>query len=343
MGLTEMATGISKLRNLIGRFLGKRAYSKMEMPTRMQTMISARETLGNDFFGGWAPADVDLFNKYHRKIDGSPGYISDYFGVRTRTDYVPWASRLDGLSLGEPPIPDDAVRAEAIEYFALLDTLDATSGASFTMVELGASYAPWGCMAGAIAKRLGKRATIRAVEASAYFHSLIAENFAANGLSGKSPDPSMDVAAIHGAVGIRKGSIFFPVVTSAFENGGQAAAAAPDKDYTGRAVAHEEVPVRTLDEIFQGLDVIDFLHCDIQGSEGEVLIHGASQISQKVRRMFIGTHSRKIEGDLIECYHRNGWRLVRERPVTFDYRADLASVVGMTTRDGGQYWINTRL
>ena len=338
-----MPTGISKIRNLIRRVFGTRENGEFQSPTRMQTMIAARETLGNDFFGGWAPSDIDLFNKYHRAIEGLPGFISDYFGVRTRTEYVPWASRLDGLSLGEPPIPDDGVRAEAIEYFALLDSIDSTAGTSFTMVELGASYAPWGCMAGAIAKRLGKRATIRAVEASAYFHSLIAENFAANDLSGKTPIADMDVAGIYGAVGIHKGSIFFPVVTSAFENGGQAAAAAPVKDYTGRAVTHEEVPVRTLDEIFQGLDLIDFLHCDIQGSEGEVLIHGAPQISQKVRRMFIGTHSRKIEGDLIECYHKLGWRLARERPVTFNYRADLASVVGMTTRDGGQYWINTRL
>jgi FkbM family methyltransferase len=338
-----MPTEIRKIRHLIGRLFGNRGNKKMELPATIQTMISARETLGNDFFGGWTPSDIDLFNKFHRAIKGSPGFISDFFGVRTRTDYVPWASRLDGLSLREPPIPDDGVRAEAIEYFALLDTFDATAGASFTMVELGASYAPWGCMAGAIARRMGMRATIRAVEASAYFHSLIVDNFAANGLSANTPDADMDIAAIHGAVGIRPGSIFFPVVTSAFENGGQAAEAAPEKDYTGRSITHEEVPVRTLDEIFQGLAVIDFLHCDIQGSEGEVLIHGASQINQKVRRMFIGTHSRKIEGELIECYHQYGWRLVRERPVTFSYRADLASVVGMTTRDGGQYWINSRL
>ncbi len=227
--------------------------------------------------------------------------------------------------------------------FPCSDSLEATTAATYTMVELGASYAPWSCLAATVAGRLGKRVTIRAVEASLYFHTLdIADNFAANGLSVGNCAGNADIAAIHGAVGIRKGSIFFPVVTSAFENGGQAATSAPDKDYTGRAVAHEEVPVCTLDEIFKGLEVVDFLHCDIQGSEREVLVHGASQISQRVRRMFIGTHSRKIEGDLIECYHKHGWRLVRERPVTFDYRADLSSVVGMTTRDGGQYWVNGR-
>jgi hypothetical protein len=48
---------------------------------------------------------------------------------------------------GGIPIPNDDVRAEAIEYFALLDVLESCRGGearkgSFTFVELGASYGP---------------------------------------------------------------------------------------------------------------------------------------------------------------------------------------------------------
>ena len=313
----------------------------MELSVKMKGAVAAREAVGNDFFGGWVPADIELFRKYHTEVQGKPGYISDYFGVRTRTDNVPWAAALDGQLLTEPPIPDDGVRAEAIEYYALLDSLDHTTAETYAMVELGASYAPWSALAGALAARLGKQVKIRAVEASAYFHARIADNFADNGLSGNGNNRDIDLTAIHGAVGIRRGAISFPVITSAFQNGGQATAN-PESDFASRGIAYEQVPVCTLDEIFQGLDTIDFLHSDIQGSEGEVLLHGASQVSQKVRRMFIGTHSRKIEGDLLECYHKHGWQLIRDRPVTFTHQTSLASLVGMTTRDGGQYWVNSR-
>lgn len=318
--------------------------SLMTASEQLQHLLSARQTLGGDFFGGWTPADLDLFARHHKPAAGSAGYVTDYFGVKTRTDFVPWANALNGHTLTTPPIPNDGVRAEAIEYVALLDSIEHSAGPHFAMVELGASYAPWAALAGVIAKRLGKNVSVRAVEASSYFHALIPENYTANGLVGDSNGvgPTVESVAIHGAVGIKKGTMFFPVVNSAFENGGQAADSVPDVDYVGRAVPHEEVPIRTLDEIFDGLDAVDFLHCDIQGSEEDVLVHGAALLSQKVKRMFVGTHSRKIEGALIECLHKHGWHLMRERPVTFAHQPQLSSVVGMTTIDGGQYWVNSR-
>jgi len=315
----------------------------LAVDTSVQHLFEARQALGIDFFGGWLPADLELFEKYHFDMPPTPGFVTDYFGVKTAMEFVPWAKVYGGKTLGRPPIPDDSVRAETIEYFALLDSLENTPGDCFTMIELGASYAPWACIAGVLATRSGKRASVRAVEASSYFHALIAENFAANGLGDESESSKFEARAIHGAVGVEPGSMFFPIVENAAENGGQAAATNVDKDYLGRSIPHEEVPVRTLDDIFEGCDVIDFMHCDIQGSEEQVLIHGADQITQKVRHMFVGTHSRKIEGLLIECYHDHGWKLVRDRPVTFSYQPQLTSVVGMTTRDGGQYWVNTKL
>jgi FkbM family methyltransferase len=171
---------------------------------------------------------------------------------------------------------------------------------------------------------------------------MINENFVANGLASLPTDVVLVSKAIHGAAGVKQGTVYFPVVSSAFENGGQASNENLEVDYVGRAVPHESVPVRTLDEIFDGLSVIDLLHCDIQGAEADVLMHGAALITQKVRHMFIGTHSRLIEGSLIDCFHKHGWSLVRERPVAFLHKVELPSVVGMTTRDGGQYWINNR-
>lgn len=310
---------------------------------RIVDALTARATLEHDFFGGWEPSDLDLFAKYRHQANGASGFVTDYFGIKTSVSSVPWAAGNDGNVFTDPPIPDDGVRAEAIEYFALLDAIEKSPGSSFSIIELGSSYAPWACIAGVIAERQGKtKISLRAVEASSFFHSLILDNFIANNLNPATAKIHLETKAILGAAGIKRGTAFFPVVSSAFENGGQVSDEKLVVDYVGREVAHEAVPVRTLDEIFDGLDIVDLLHCDIQGSEVEVLTHGAAFLTQKVRHMFIGTHSRIIEGKLIECFHKHGWSLIRERPVIFKHRTDLPSTTGMTTRDGGQYWINNR-
>ena len=313
-----------------------------QFSARIDSAASARETLGQDFFGGWQPSDLELFARHHRAAEGCPGFVTDYFGVKTASNFVPWAAGNDGAVFTDPPVPDDGVRAEAIEYFALLDAFERSPSSEFSMVELGASYAPWACMAGVLAMRQRKsKISVRAVEASRFFFDLIDRNFVANGLV-SSDSVAIRATAIHAAVGIKRGKAFFPVVTSAFENGGQAADTKVDVDYVGRSVEHEEVNVCTLEDAFEGLDVIDLLHCDIQGAEAEVLTFGAGVLTRKVRHMFVGTHSRYIEGLLIDCFHKHGWLLDRERPCAFTHRADLTSPVGMTTRDGGQYWVNAR-
>src|SRR5690242_3584020 len=89
--------------------------------SRVARSVGAREALGEDFFGGWLPEDVALFEAYaDRSVATAPGFIVDFLGVRTRVDFVPWAAGLAGSRLAEPPVPDDCVHAEAIEYFALL-------------------------------------------------------------------------------------------------------------------------------------------------------------------------------------------------------------------------------
>ena len=310
---------------------------------RISSATSARATLEHDFFGGWQPSDLDLFARHRHAMEGRSGFVTDYFGVRTASNFVPWAASNDGAVFTDPPVPDDGVRAEAIEYFALLDALERSSSPEVSVLELGASYAPWACMGGVLAMRNGKsKVSVRAVEASRFFYDLIEKNFAVNGLA-SGGRVSVQATAIHAAVGIKRGKAFFPVVQSAFENGGQVADTKVDVDYVGRSVEHEEVNVCTLDDALEGLGVLDLLHCDIQGAEAEVLTYGAGLLSQRVRHLFVGTHSRQIEGLLIDCFHRHGWVLQRERPCAFTHRPDLASPVGMTTRDGGQYWINAHL
>jgi FkbM family methyltransferase len=320
--------------------------NEKDLSERVGAALKSRATLHHDFFGGWEPDDIELFNKYRCPKPGVVGYLTDFFGVRTPTDCVPWAAGADGASSVDCPVPDDGVRAEAIEYYALLRALELSSGRSFSMIELGASYAPWACLGGCLALREGrKEVKVRAVEASKFFIEKVEANWTVNGLLPNgfvNGGQLIACDAVHAAVGVESGTMFFPVVSSAGENGGQAVAVSRELDYVGRSVAHEEVRALTLEQIFEGFDFIDFLHCDIQGAELDVLQQSIGLLGDRVRCIFVGTHSRAIEGALIGCFHQAGWDLLRERPAMFSHRRDLADVIGMTTRDGGQFWVNPR-
>jgi len=313
------------------------------MNTRMDASINARNVLGEDFFGGWEPSDRDLLMKYRKETQGESGYLTDFLGVRTSAALVPWVAHLAGSIVVDIPIPDDGVRAEAIEYIALLNSLERASEGQYAVVELGASYAPWTCAAGVLAMRKGiGKISLRSVEASSFFQPHIKTNLEKNGLMNPPAGISINVKIFAGAASTKKDEMFFPLVTSASENGGAVSDENVEVDYVGRKVANEKVTTYTLDEILAGIEIVDFLHCDIQGAEREVLLGGAALLSQRVKSIFIGTHSRSIEGALIECFHTYGWNLIRERPTKFIHRPELHSTVGMTTRDGGQFWINRR-
>jgi len=313
------------------------------MNTRSNQSIDARNVIIGDFFGGWEPKDREILTKYMHETQSEDGYITDFLGVRTSAAHAPWAGHLVGSVAADIPIPDDGYKADTMEYVALLSSIDAASQQQYSMIELGASYAPWTCAAGVLAMRKGvEKIRLCSVEASSFFRQHIEENFAKNGLRNPPEGVSVDIRVITGAVSTRRNEMFFPLVTSASQNDGMACGDNVDVDYLGRKVTCEKVTGYALDEILGDMGIVDFMHCDIQGAEREVLLGGAALLSQRVKSIFVGTHSRSIEGALIECFHAYGWSLIRERPVQFAHRHDMHSVIGMTTRDGGQFWVNRR-
>lgn len=301
--------------------------------------ISAKSELGEDFFGGWTESDVDLFHRHARSTAPTPGKITDFLGVVTDNALHPWATHLFGTSVTAIPIPDDGLRAEAIEYFAVLQSIETSPGRSFTIVELGASYAPWLAAAGVVALRSGRRnLSLTAVEASRLHFDLIAPHLAANGIN----NGEHSVRLFHGAIAKERGVMRFPVAENAGDNGGQAVAEGQSSTFIRPKAAYEDVTAFMLADVLPETTT-DLLHVDIQGAEAEVLIANPDLLNSRVRALFVGTHSRLIEGRLLEFFHAQGWQLLRERPTKFSYRADEPNVTGWTTRDGGQYWINPRI
>jgi FkbM family methyltransferase len=303
--------------------------------SRPDDAISSRAALLDDFFGGWEPSDKDLFSSFYQECEGTPGMITDFMGIKARSEYHPWATHMDGWVIKDLPIPDDALRAEAIEYFVLFDAIN-NSRDAFRMAEIGASYAPWSCAAHVNATRRGLTPYITAVEASQTLYDLIPQHLADNGV-----DPAT-VRTIKAAVASHPGTLYFPKVTDFGQNGGQAVEENTGVDYVGRVVENEEVTAITLADVIDG-ETFDLVHVDIQGVEATVLTSAIELLNSKVRRLFVGTHSRLIEGQLLELFAANGWALVRERPTKFQYFADRPDVTGWTSRDGGQYWVNPKL
>jgi hypothetical protein len=62
-------------------------------------------------------------------------------------------------------------------------------------------------------------------------------------------------------------------------------------------------------------------------------------LSKKVKYMFVGTHTRKIEGDLFAFLYARGWTPLRENPCEVHWPETVPdSFVDITVKDGGQFW-----
>jgi len=306
---------------------------------RVQSAVDARRKHPNDFYGGWEEEDIALFQSARRSLTAQPGTITDFLGTRTATGLHPWAAWHDGAVFDDLPIPDDQLRAEAIEYYALLHAFDRAEPDSFSIVELGASFGPWICAGAVEARHRGlQRIRLTAVEASHLHFEQIQYHLAVNGVSAENATLNL----VHGAIATEAGTLYFPKVHSLNDNGSQAIETARDHDYIGREVEHEAVSAYTMEQVLPE-GTTDLLHVDIQGTEGRLLAASIDLLDARVRTMFIGTHSRRIEGELLDLLHGHNWVLMRERPCQFTYRTEIGDITGWTTRDGGQVWTNPRL
>jgi FkbM family methyltransferase len=142
---------------------------------------------------------------------------------------------------------------------------------------------------------------------------------------------------IQGAAGAREGVLWFPKLNIA-DLGAAASSEKVEQDYRGADVESYQVKAHSLADILGGVDHVDLLHVDIQGSEFDLLRHNLDLLAAKVDAMLIGTHSRKIEGDLVELLLGAGWRLHREKPCRVNWTLETPDLTGRTITDGCQYW-----
>ena len=78
----------------------------------------------------------------------------------------------------------------------------------------------------------------------------------------------------------------------------------------------------------------------MQGDESAICRAAIGDLTERVKRIIIATHSRKHDGDIFELFAGAGWILEHEKPTRFRFWPKHASLEAMTTHDGTQVWRN---
>jgi FkbM family methyltransferase len=292
-------------------------------------------------YHGYDPQELAIFDRFcPDPTAAGEGFVADFLNVRTRVSvFRDELESLDGKCLG-PPIPGD-FRAETIEWLGLLRSAADARG-SYVAMELGAGYAPW-LVAGAAAARHLDIESVRlyAVEADSDHFAFMRQHFLDNGL-----DPD-EHTLLNVAAGAEAGTARWPrKKNTPFEWAARPAREQNvlDARYNGdRLEQSVEVPVFAVTELIEREPRWDLVHIDLQGWEGEVCAAAAKAMDQRVRRMVVGLHSRKLEGEILALFHSLGWVLENEKPTRFVYQSGAATVENMAVLDGVQVWRNPRL
>ena len=260
----------------------------------------------------------------------SKGSWRDFLGVQTRCSFLPdsyvtWSGIVQG-----PPGAVNGPLHDVEEWTGTLrSVLEARD--QFVVVELGAGWGPWLVGSARAATRVGiKDIQLVGVEGSSGHVDFMRMHFLDNGI-----DPSAH-RLIHGVVGVVDGVACFPKLHEPNNNYGSEATYAANNATTEM----EEVRSFSLQTLLADLPIVDLLHCDIQGMEADVFQAARDVVHQRVRRIVVGTHSRKIEAELMAIMTGLGWVLEDETACKLVQLPDRRMQISV---DGTQVWSNPQL
>jgi hypothetical protein len=313
-----------------------------------QPFTDALAPVPSEVYRGYAMDDREHIAALAHHVPPMAGVYTDCFGQRFHPAYHPAVADWLGQASTALPFPDDKHLSGGIEYAAAALALAAAHGQpQFTVVELGAGFGPWTGFFGLMAKQLGfARLNLAAFEADAGRFAQLRQHLALNGLVPASANTQGDDGRTHwqlfnAAAWWQDGSVFWPANANPLDAGMRAEASnSATADYRGRASALSKIPALDIATALAHLPPIDIAHIDLQGSEAELIPRQITFLNSTVRSLFIGTHSRQIEGDLMTLLYAQNWMLVREKPCRFALATHTPLLDGRTTADGGQYWVN---
>lgn len=297
-------------------------------------------------YPGYTDRELDIFRKFAQPPESSdPGFITDSLGVRTRVAALPDSLHRRGGETIELPVPEDTFHAEAIEYIGLLKSVVAATD-RYTALELGAGWGPW-LVAGAVAaQRVGiNDIRLYGVEGDPEHCDFMRQHFVDNGL-----DPD-EHTLINAAVGAEGGTARWPAGPASSNNTWGMRPAREDSSsdagyLAGAGVSgdtYRDLEVLPIADLLQRERHWDLVHIDIQGWEASVCQAGMTLFTERVKYVVVGTHSRKLDGDVLHLFWQAGWILENEKPTRFQFSSDGRELENMTEADGAQVWMNPKL
>jgi len=230
-----------------------------------------------------------------------------------------------------PPFP--GINEEFFEWVDLYESIDAAAG-SFCMIELGAGYGRWLVAAACALKRYrAMPMKLVGVEAEGAHFSMMGQHFRDNEL-----DPA-DHWLIEAACNGDGRDVFFAVGSST-EWYGQAIVNESFKMARYPEARSIKMPAVTLQEILGSLSRVDLIDMDVQGAEAEIVEAAIVAMTEKVRRVHIGTHGHDLEERIRSTFKKAGWRCCNDFPCQSKVETDYGEI---TFGDGVQTWINLSL
>ncbi|HEY4030415.1 MAG TPA: FkbM family methyltransferase [Caulobacteraceae bacterium] len=259
------------------------------------------------------------------------GFIVDRYGVKTRvTSLWPEAKAMDGHVYGVPVTGN--FNWEAIEWIGLMRAV-LEAGDTFRVMELGAGWGPAIVSSSVMARLRGiKDIRMTGVEGDPHHYAFMVQHLKDNGF-----DPA-EHRLHQAAVAVREGVAQWPVTEDSSGDYGFRPIEASGDYMDRKFAATQDVRLLPMRSLVLSEDKWDLIHIDVQGSEYDICKDALPELNARAKRVMIGTHSRKLEGDLIKLFMDAGWILENEKPCKFEFRTEYKSLEGMTMVDGTQTW-----
>jgi FkbM family methyltransferase len=277
---------------------------------------------------------VELIEEFAQSdLQPDPEVATNFIGLKTPIDVYPPILETKRGTVEAPPLPGNW-HADIAEWASAFHAVK-KSGETFRIVELGCGWGCWLANTGIVARRLNKSVKLLGVEGDANHLINARKTLELNGFTDD------DFKLFNGVAGKGRGKAIFPNFAAGEAAWGGQAIFSPSTEELQQAQVDPSKQILdcyTLDSVSDG-GIIDLLHIDIQGAEVDFVEGNFREIESLVRRVLIGTHSRTIEGRLIEMFLGAGWKMEMDRPAL----TPIIDGVPRVAIDGVHLWANPRL
>lgn len=254
------------------------------------------------------PAEALIREHASQGATENPNVFTNFLGVKVAPEIMP---SILGPRVGQKeglPFPGNW-HADIAEWAAALLSVREAKG-TYRIIEVGCGWGCWLNNMGVAAKNRGLEIDLIGIEGDSQHLENAKRTLQLNGII------ETEFQLTNGVAAPKNGIALFPISSNPGEDWSAEPIFFPNAETLSQirdAGQHKELQCFTLKELAHD-NPIDLLHIDIQGAEMDFVEGNFDDISRLVKRIFIGTHSRFLEGSLQQFFLDRGWALEMDRP-----------------------------